>query len=738
MNIKKLYLLGGLLWCTVTATAQKTYLQPEPQQLNASGKTIGLPGAYHLIGAEEANIHAVNLLKRLFEGKRQEKSGLAVYIGEKGDRAVRKFSSRVPAHPEGYYLLVDDRQIVAVGNDERGTYYAIQTLAQLIGGDSVLQAEIKDYPVIRFRGVVEGFYGTPWSHQARLRQLKFYGKNKMNTYIYGPKDDPYHSSPGWRLPYPPAEAKQLQELVTVAKENEVDFVWAIHPGQDIRWNDEDRRQLLDKFEKMYELGVRAFAVFFDDISGDGTDPVKQAELLNYINEQFVQAKKDVKPLVMCPTEYNKSWSDPAKGYLSTLGKMLHPSIQIMWTGDRVVADITRESVAWIREQTGRPPYIWWNFPVSDYVRDHLLLGAVYGNDTQTADRMAGFVTNPMEHAEASKIAIYGVAAYAWNPRTYDSDRVWREAMKAILPDASDELLLFAEHNADLGPNGHKFYREESKSLQELAGRFSGEYARGVCSLPDIEALQQEFQRMIEAADILAVNTVNEPLVNELMPWLIQFKLLGETGKEVMEMAKAYESRQQKLFLQKYRHIKALQQQMFNINQNYNQNPYQPGVKTGTKVIKPLIDRTFALTTKRYNQTFKAQLDTATYYMPHVLSATVNQLRSQPLQVKTNRVLVSPSNEVVKWRAGEMLGIELDKACPVKSIDIDLGRPDAAVWGKLEISADGRNWETIVPAQEKNRLTADPDNAMVKAIRFVNAGEKEQEVYLRQFVVTLQQ
>ncbi len=36
---------------------------------------------------------------------------------------------------------------------------------------------------------------------------------------------------------------------------------------------------------------------------------------------------------MCPTEYNKSWSDPAKGYLTTLGDKLNPSIQIMWTGD---------------------------------------------------------------------------------------------------------------------------------------------------------------------------------------------------------------------------------------------------------------------------------------------------------------------------------------------------------------------------------------------------------------------
>ena len=48
-------------------------------------------------------------------------------------------------------------------------------------------------------------------------------------------------------------------------------------------------------KKMYDLGVRSFAVFFDDISGEGTNPVKQAELLNYIDENFVKVKKDVTP-----------------------------------------------------------------------------------------------------------------------------------------------------------------------------------------------------------------------------------------------------------------------------------------------------------------------------------------------------------------------------------------------------------------------------------------------------------
>ena len=206
-------------------------------------------------------------LQGILTGKQSTKEGIRIYIGEKGDKSVRKYNKLIPNHEEGYYLAVNDKEIILAGNDEQGTYYAIQTFAQLLKEGKLPEVEIKDYPSVRYRGVVEGFYGTPWSHQARLRQLKFYGENKMNTYIYGPKDDPYHSAPNWRLPYPEKEAAQLQELVKVANENEVDFVWAIHPGQDIKWNQEDRDLLLSKFEKMYQLGVRSFAVFFDDISG---------------------------------------------------------------------------------------------------------------------------------------------------------------------------------------------------------------------------------------------------------------------------------------------------------------------------------------------------------------------------------------------------------------------------------------------------------------------------------------
>lgn len=742
--MKKTFLATICLYAGMTIHAQQIDIQPTPQQVKNPTESLEMSGIYQFLGTQEANPYAVKSLETLLGTKDSNKKGQKIIIGERGDKAIKKYSKFIPKQEEGYFVRISPKEIVLAGNDERGTFYAVQTFAQLLKEGKLPVTEITDYPEIRFRGVVEGFYGAPWSHQARLRHLKFYGENKMNTYIYGPKDDPYHSSPNWRLPYPEQEAKQLKELVEVAKENAVDFVWAIHPGKDIKWNQEDRDNLLGKFEKMYELGVRSFAVFFDDISGEGTKADKQAELLNYIDEQFVKVKKDVTPLIMCPTEYNKSWSNVKGGYLTTLGTKLNPSIHIMWTGDRVIADmyegdIEKGGMKWINNLIQRPAYVWWNFPVSDYVRDHLLMGPVYGNDLHIANLMSGFVTNPMEHAESSLLAIYGVASYAWNPDVYDSEKAWRDAMKAILPSAAKELEIFATHNSDLGANGHGYRRDESVALKPVAESFLNVYLNKGSNQALLRTLQETFAQMVEAADILLSCTENPALIAEMKPWLMQHKLMGETGQEVLAMLEAYNAGNQEYFLRKYKHVKALQQQMFNIDQTYNQNPYQPGVKTAGLVIKPLIDKTFAKVVEFYNQKYNAQLDGKTDYMPHTLTSDVNQLKNLPLRQKTNRILVSPANEVIKWQGNGFMTIELDKVYPLIAINIDFGKPEIAAWGVLEISTNGKDWQKVDFQQNKNHIAAkyNGEKTPVKAIRFSNSQDKEQEIYMRNFTITIE-
>lgn len=587
-------LLCILFLCSwAEADAQGFHLQPTPQKYVGSEDSVFIPARYSLqVGATLRGSAAEQLLAGFFPDAAVT-ADFSVCIGMKGDKSVRKYAARIPKQAEGYYLKIDKEGIVVAGADRRGVFYGVQTLVQLIALPKLPLVEVTDYPDVPYRGVVEGFYGVPWSREARLSQLDFYGRNKMNIYIYGPKDDPYHSSPNWRKPYPAQEAEQLKELVECARRNEVLFYWAIHPGKDIRWNTEDRDLLMEKFESMYRLGIRAFAVFFDDISGEGTSAEKQVELLNDIYHNFVKVKGDVAPLLMCPTEYNRLWTKLEGGYLATLGGKLHPDIGILWTGDKVVACIDKPTMQFVNPLLKRKAFIWWNFPVSDYVRDRLLLGAVYGNGTDIDDDISAFISNPMEHAEASKIALFSIADYAWNMDAYKSDASWRRAVRYLMPGHAAALQVFASHNSDLGGNEHDFRREESEQIRPALERLLDAYCReGKREVAAASAVTEECERMIASADLLLASDENPALIKEITPWLIQFKLLGEYGREVLCMLAAQCDGKKTELEKAASHAKALQVLMKKIDATYNQNGFQPGVKTGSCHLKPAFDRLY--------------------------------------------------------------------------------------------------------------------------------------------------
>jgi Glycosyl hydrolase family 20, domain 2/Glycosyl hydrolase family 20, catalytic domain len=59
--------------------------------------------------------------------------------------------------PEGYFLQADDRAVVVAGSDDRGAFYGLQSLRQLIGkGDGQVQIQgvhVRDWPDKLFRGI---------------------------------------------------------------------------------------------------------------------------------------------------------------------------------------------------------------------------------------------------------------------------------------------------------------------------------------------------------------------------------------------------------------------------------------------------------------------------------------------------------------------------------------------------------------------------------------------------------
>lgn len=623
---------------------------------------------------------------------------------------VKLLKSIAEEQPDGYYTLeVTAKKIFITAGTPRGLFYAQQTLRQLTTDGKLPLVSITDYPDIPFRGSVEGFYGKPWSHRDRLSQLKFYGENKLNTYIYGPKDDPYHSSPNWRKPYPEKEAQQISELAQTAKDNYVDFVWAIHPGLDIQWTEEDFQNLLGKFNDMYDLGVRSFALFFDDISGEGTKPHKQAELLNRLNREFVQAKGDVTPLIMCPTEYNKSWANPTdEGYLAILGRELDKSIQIMWTGDMVCADITTETLEWINARIQRPTYIWWNFPVTDYIRHLVLQGPTYGLTSEGKGKMNGFVSNPMENAEASKIALFGVADYTWNIAAYNYLQTWEVALQRLMPKASQAYRTFAIHSSDMEQNGHGYRRAESWE-----------------ETPDMYA---EFQKMSQAPAKMLNSGADQYLLEELKPWLVEFEKLGQRGMAAVELEKTYNSGDKATFWRNYLAGEMTPEQV----KAYNAH------KSGTLRMQPYITNTRARLALDFYEALAGEK------IPVVTPITNFERRETLPHMMDNRV----DTHYYSWDAqnvGKWIGVDLGRTENVTNIVVDQGRKDGdndyfqrAI---LEYSVDSLAWTPITDTLRdvyNIRYNARPVQARYVRLRAVEGSSSKNWTAMRRFEVNPQQ
>jgi hyaluronoglucosaminidase len=282
---------------------------------------------------------------------------------------------------------------------------------------------------VRISGVIEGFYGRPWTHAERLDLLAFCGRHGFTTWVHAPKDDPFHRE-RWRDPYPDAEAAELAELAAAARRLGIELVHAVAPGLSIRYSDESELvALVAKCEQVRSLGAARVELLWDDIEhdlqhaddleryGDAEQPsgAAQADLSNRFLEAFPQEH----PLVVCPMGYAGVGSTP---YRRSFSERLDPSIVVYWTGAGIVpAAITRAELdAAVDAFGGHELLLWDNYPVNDFDRERLFLGPLTGRDSALADgRLAGIVANGMLQAVPSKLALATVADWARDPATYE-------------------------------------------------------------------------------------------------------------------------------------------------------------------------------------------------------------------------------------------------------------------------------------------------------------------------------
>ncbi|WP_374206900.1 beta-N-acetylglucosaminidase domain-containing protein [Streptomyces noursei] len=535
-------------------------LSPAPQSVHDRSDHLTVTGTVTLVARPKADAPALALVTTSLKAAGAQRvvrtdrvapqaGRLTVYVdGPGATRALTALGARgtagLPA--EGYALAVGRGRIALAGKDATGTYYAAQTLAHLLPhrdrpGARVPGAVVRDWPATPLRGVIEGFYGTPWSHAARLDQLDFAARHKMNIYVYSPKDDAYLREK-WRDRYPADQLDRIKELVDRARARHVEFTYALSPGLSVCYSSAaDVKALTAKFATLWDIGVRTFAVPLDDISytkwncaadkekfgtGGAAAGTAQAQLLNQVNREFIARHPGARPLQMVPTEYYDLKATPYKAALAT---KLDANVLVEWTGVGVIAPtMTAAQAQQARELFGHPILLWDNYPVNDYVSKRLMLGPYNGRAPGVPGRLAGITANPMIQPSASKLALATVADYAWNDRAYDARDSWSTAIEELAGGdarAARALRAFADVNYTSAINP-----KQAPELSAALDRFrKGGDARR------LDAVLHDLQ---DAPGVLRDRLPDRGFAREATPWLDATHAWAVAARDALRLIEA--------------------------------------------------------------------------------------------------------------------------------------------------------------------------------------------------------
>ena len=707
---------------------------------------------------------------------------------------------------DGYILGTRDNNIVIMGRDDGCVYYGVTTLKQILAQSHVIRNMlINDFADNNVRGTVEGYYGIPWSFEVRKSIIEMSGDFKLNSYVYAPKDDPYHFGPRWAEPYPEDELEQLRQLVEIANANNVSFVWTTHVSQYMdffdgddefnatrsvktgsQWVESDREdnwnipngqkaidayseeetyaKLFAKYEQLYSIGVRQFGFLIDDINFE----LARFNILHYVTAanrivEWGKEKGDVGPLMVCPTYYYEadiaynghtfmrtikgnpyanngngvmvvppSASDPAWSgdavYVQEPG--FDESIQIMYTGEHVMSSINSTNNNWfintsalagtagenpIYSQTGmrRPPLIWWNYPVTDYMASRIMMGPTpingsnMGLNPNAKGTMHGVVANPMQQGYASEIALFGLADYTWHMDGYDAKQNWQDSFAYLYPEVADSLYIFAQHNQTGTYNvDYMPQNQESEDLRSFLINFQTAIELSTMNPVLVQttgaALKREIEVLAAAIQDIKLNG-SKLLLDDIEPWLDKGASLCRTIEYGIKAYDAYFANDEIALWENYSLT-----QVEKLSWPSIVSPLLNGTvitEVGTQYLKPLTD------------TLLSRLDALTASnSPYDKKTTTNRaytniLAQKGVSIGTSGTVSTLSLASVNTLdASRYVGIMLDSVRKITGISVDGTMPEGLT---VEYSLNGAEWTTVA------ELPATFEELFVRYVRIIN-------------------
>lgn len=295
-------------------------------------------------------------------------------------------------------------------------------------------------------GVIEGFFGRPWSWADRETTISFLADQGFDFYLYAPKSDA-HLRRLWQQHWPEPEWQHLVQLRQTCRQQGVRFGLGLSPLELYReTGPNSQRQLERKVLQLNDLQPDILCLLFDDMRGDLPELAqRQAELA-----RVAAATTCARQVILCPTYYSldpileKVFGKRPAHYWETLGRELPNSIDIFWTGPQVCSPYYPEAhLNEVADWLGRKPFLWDNYPVNDgaAMSKKLPLMAYPPEHGALAGQLAGHAVNPMNQAALSQIPLRTLPQVYREGVDYRQQRAFEQSCHASCPPELAQLLI---------------------------------------------------------------------------------------------------------------------------------------------------------------------------------------------------------------------------------------------------------------------------------------------------------
>ncbi len=284
-------------------------------------------------------------------------------------------------------------------------------------------------------GIVEGFFGRPWSWPARHAAIARLAPLGYRFYLYAPKIDASLRR-DWRAPL--AHLDELAGLARHCESHGVRLGIGLTPfGAHLEFDAEARAALADKIAAIDAVGASELAILFDDMDGGPADlAARQAAIVD-----FAASRSRASRITTCPSYYSddplldRVFGQRPPRYLEALAAGLDRRIGIFWTGEEVCSrEITPGHLDAVAGRIGRPPILWDNYPVNDgpTMSQRLHLRGFTGRNARIGASLAAHAVNPALQPVLSLVPLLTLVASYRDGDAYCYRGATDEALAEVL------------------------------------------------------------------------------------------------------------------------------------------------------------------------------------------------------------------------------------------------------------------------------------------------------------------